>query len=79
MTACDLIAFVGLLVLSAFHGLHQWILIRRQHAQIMRLEAIIALRDQNVAVGDYLHREQDLTRQNQPAAYQGDPRIRAIS
>jgi hypothetical protein len=49
MTACDLVAFALLALFAAFHGLHQWLFMRKQHENMVRLQRYLAVRDEDAA------------------------------
>jgi len=63
MTVCDLLAYLVLIVFITFMGWHHWLIIRRQHLQILNLEALVALKTSGPEVQQHLSVEQQLRSQ----------------
>lgn len=79
MTACDFFAYATLVLFIAFMGWHQWLIIRRQHQQILELERLLALKTSGPEVQQHLASEQALRERRIIAANPPEPEPEFVS
>lgn len=79
MTACDLCAYALLLLFIGFMGWHQWLIVRRQHAQLVELMRLLAVKNGTPEVIQHAAREQDLRAARLQAANPPEPEPEYVS
>lgn len=62
MTVSELVSFGLLALFAIFHGLHQWMFIRKQQAQIVQLQRYFIVHESDAPVHQAVANDQNLER-----------------
>lgn len=63
MTVCDLLAYLVLVLFITFMGWHHWLIIRRQHALLVDLTRLVAIKTSGPEVAQHVANEQSIVQQ----------------